>query len=236
MPYVPTYMTRMDAAGVSYRIYGQGHSPTTPPDQAIDYCDYFTECLTTTAQRESDVNISGFLSDVSTNSLPQFSVLLPFQARTDVSQHNGTSMLSGDDYINQIVSAIAGSPTLWPHTVIFVTYDDCGCQYDHQNALATSLGHGLRAPMLIISPWVKPGSTDSTTAVGIGSVLAFTEHTFGVRPLTSLDGSAYDYADSFDFTSGGRAPRPDLPGLHGISLAEQLQLTAEVPRVDADGT
>src|SRR3954453_14123364 len=69
VPYVPTYMTRMDAAGVSYRMYGPGHSPTTLPDQAIDYCDYFTES-STTAQRESDVNINSFLTDVSTNSLP----------------------------------------------------------------------------------------------------------------------------------------------------------------------
>jgi phospholipase C len=234
--YVPTYMDRMDAAGVSYRIYGTGWTSDRSGAADVNYCEYFTECLTTPGQHDAAVPVDSFFTDISHHALPQFSVLLPFRAASSRSQHNGTSMLAGDNYINRVVSAIAADPVLWQRTAIFVTYDDCGCQYDHESALAASLGYGLRAPMLIVSPWVKPGHTDSTTAVGIGSLLAFTEHTFGVPPLTRLDGSAYDYADSFDFTSAPRAAPPVLPHRQPIPEAERQQIAAQAAQTDRDGT
>ena len=60
-------------------------------------------------------------------------------------------------------------------------------------------GLGLRVPMLIVSPYARPGYTDSHVA-SIASILAFVEHDFGLRPLASADARAYDYRDSFDLS------------------------------------
>ena len=61
--------------------------------------------------------------------------------------------------------------------------------------------------MVIVSPYAKAGFVDSSVA-SYASVLAFTEHVFGLRSLNGVDGNAYDYSDSFDFA--GR-PLPPVP-------------------------
>ena len=55
------------------------------------------------------------------------------------SQHNGTSMVVGDNWIGEEVSAIQNGPD-GPSTTIFIYYDDCGCFYDHV-APPAGLGH-----------------------------------------------------------------------------------------------
>jgi phospholipase C len=113
---------------------------------------------------------------------------------TPNSQHNGDSMLTGDDWINQIVSAIQASPD-WSSTAIFITYDDCGCFYDH---VPPPNGWGVRVPMVIVSPYAKLGFTDQNSTT-IAGVLAFAEHVFGLTPLNNTDTHAYDFSRSFCF-------------------------------------
>src|SRR2546422_4724334 len=108
-------------------------------------------------------------------------------------------MLKGDNRIGQAVSAIMTSPQ-WSSTAIFITYDDCGCFYDH---VPPPAGLGIRVPMVIVSPYAIPGSTDSADA-SVASMLAFTEHMFGLAPLTSEDANAYDYSNSFGFLQSPR--------------------------------
>jgi phospholipase C len=110
-----------------------------------------------------------------------------------VSQHNQISMMAGDDWIGQLVSAAMSAPT-WDSTAIFITYDDCGCFYDH---VTPPPNMGIRSPMVIVSPYAKPGFTDSTVA-SYASMLTFIEHNFGLDPLSRADADAYDYADSFN--------------------------------------
>lgn len=54
--------------------------------------------------------------------------------------------------------------------------------------------------MVIISPWVKPGYTDSTRTTFAG-VERFAEITLGMPALNSLDRAAYPYTNAFDFSS-----------------------------------
>jgi phospholipase C len=61
--------------------------------------------------------------------------------------------------------------------------------------------------MVIVSPYAKAGAIDSTNAT-FASILAFTEHTFGLAPLAANDAVAYDYANSFDYF---QAPLPGPP-------------------------
>ena len=110
--------------------------------------------------------------------LPKYSIVTPsgYSDRlvgTKSSQHNGTSMMAGDNWIGQVVSAIQNGPD-WDSTAIFITYDDCGCFYDHVPPPLNPDGSrgGVRLPMVVASPWVRAGSNDSTPT-SLAGVLAF---------------------------------------------------------------
>ena len=66
--------------------------------------------------------------------------------------------------------------------------------------------------MVIVSPYARRGFTDSNAA-SFASVLAFIEHNWLLPPLTQADATAYDFADSFDFSRAvlGRVPMVDTP-------------------------
>jgi phospholipase C len=65
------------------------------------------------------------------------------------------------------------------------------------------MGLGYRVPLLVISPYAKSGYV-SHVQHEFGSMLRFTEETFGLNPLSLTDSRSDDLRDCFDF---GRAPR-----------------------------
>ncbi|MGA7987637.1 MAG: alkaline phosphatase family protein [Candidatus Dormiibacterota bacterium] len=163
-------------------------------------------------------------TDAQNGTLPSFSILLPQGGDTGAtSQHNGTSMAVGDNWIGAAVSAVENGPD-WSSTAIFITWDDCGCFYDHvPPPVSTERG---RVPMIIVSPYAKPGFTDSTNAT-FASVLAYTEATFGLAPLGPNDAGAYDYSNAFDYQQTPIAPVPMTQ--QTISPAESQYLAAHPP-------
>jgi phospholipase C len=86
--------------------------------------------------------------------------------------------------------------------------------------------------MVIVSPYVKPHYVDSNVA-SFASILAFTEHTFGLPPLGPSDANAYDYAQTFNFQQRP-VPRVSLP-LHPVP-ASSLRYMATHPRDPNDPT
>jgi phospholipase C len=186
--YVPTIMDRLDAAGLSWRIYDGDKEQ----GGYWGICPGLYECFNPAGtQRAKFVGGNAFIPAAKAGNLPSFSIVIP---RGDQSQHGGVSMKAGDNWLSSLVKAVmVGSD--WDSTAIFITYDDCGCFYDH---VAPPPGLGVRVPMLIVSPWVKPHYTDHATA-SIISMLSFTEHNFGLAPLTQADATAYDYRNSFDY-------------------------------------
>jgi phospholipase C len=110
-------------------------------------------------------------------------------------------MLVGDNWIAQEIGAVMDGPQ-WGTSAIFLTYDDCGCFYDH---VPPPPGLGIRVPMVIVSPYARPGFVDSTTA-SFPSMLAYVEHVFGIAPLGPEDAAAYDYAGAFDYSQTPRKP------------------------------
>jgi phospholipase C len=66
----------------------------------------------------------------------------------------------------------------------------------------------LRNPMVIVSPYAKPGYTDHTTAVQPYSMLAFIDHIFGLPNLTPTVAATYDYTNAFNFAQSPLAPVP----------------------------
>ena len=146
-----------------------------------------------------------------------------------VSQHNGDLMTPGDNWIGKVVSAIEKGPE-WRSTAIFITYDDCGCFYDHVARPWPRLG--VRLPFVIVSPYARAGFTDPSVG-SIDSILAYVEHTFGVAPLTRNDAHAYDFWKSFDYT---QAPLPGVPMVRTIVQKAVREYAAAHPPNPNDPT
>jgi phospholipase C len=193
--YVPTIFDRVEQAGLSWKLYA-GNGTTTNGGYVWTICPYFYECIGS-GQRTNDVPASTILQDAAAGNLPSFAIVTPTAVN---SQHNSDSMAQGDNWIGSVVNSIQSGPD-WSSTAIFIAYDDCGCFYDH--VPPPTKGWGIRVPMVIVSPYAKPGYTDSSNATFM-SMLAYAEHTLGLAPLTQSDARAYDYANSFDYSQPPR--------------------------------
>jgi phospholipase C len=189
--HIPTIFDRLDAAHRTWKIYTS--------TQVWAVCPTFAECAFG-PQRKNMVWPLDLLDDAKSNQLPSYSLLLP-SGPSGTSQHNGSSMRVGDNWIGRVLNTLQRSK-VWSSTAVFITYDDCGCFYDHVPPGKNPDGsiQGIRLPMVIVSPYAKQAYTDSHPAT-LASVLKFTEEAFGLEPLSVNDRRAYDYANSFDFAA-----------------------------------
>ena len=225
---VPTIFDRLDAKQLSWKVYGT--------IKIWNICPQFAACLYT-KQHNNVVDTSQFLTDAKKGTLPAYSVLIPVGPNGgDTSQHPGGhgSMLAGDNWIGQVASALQSSPD-WKSTALFITYDDCGCFYDHVPPGKNPDGsqQGIRMPMVIVSPYAKVAGTDTKRAT-FGSILRFAEETFGLAPLGVNDAHAYDYSNAFNFSAPPTKPRATLRQ-HPLPQWE-LQLMRSLPPDDNDPT
>jgi phospholipase C len=218
--WVPTIMDRLDAAQLPWKIYagkpaqkGQGGFQSTGYQWAT--CPSFADCLYT-AQANNVFDSTKILVDAAAGQLPALSIVTP---TLDKSQHNTVSMKLGDNWIGQVLEALESSPE-WSSTAVFITYDDCGCFYDH---VAPPPGLGVRVPMVIVSPFARRAFTDSNVA-SYASLLAFTEYVFGLSPLATSDASAYNFLGSFDFTHANLSAVPMVTS--SVSAEEQNYIKA----------
>ena len=228
--WVPTIMDRLDRARLSWTMYaGTGAEPGSAAYQNSGYqwatCPSFADCLET-GQRNNLALASQVIPDARNGKLPAFSIVTPTTAN---SQHNFESMKLGDNWIGQVVQAIESGPD-WSTTAIFITYDDCGCFYDHVTPPSPALG--IRVPMVVVSPFARRGFTDANVA-SYASLLAFTEYVFGLQPLADADANAYDFRNSFDF---GQPRLGAVPMVTSLVGADELAYIAAHPPRDDDGT
>ncbi len=103
-----------------------------------------------------------------------------------------------------IVNAVGQSP-YWQNTAIFITWDDWGGWFDHvQPQIYNSYELGFRVPLIVVSPYAKPGYV-SHVQHEYGSILKYIEETFGLPSLGYTDARADDLADCFNY---GQTPTP----------------------------
>ena len=209
--HAPTILDRLDAAELSWRIYGEPKPPSggspTAGGYGWDICPSFAECLYT-QQMAYNVPASSFTHDALSGHLPNFAILTPGGTDVRFSEHNGYSMAAGDDWLGQVASAVMHGPE-WRSTVLFITWDDCGCFYDQVRPRVNPDGttQGPRTPLAIVSPYAKPGFTDRTATTFAG-ILAYTERTFGLNSLGVNDAQAYPFTNAFDYRQAPLRPIP----------------------------
>ena len=198
--YHATIFDELHKAGLSWKVYGAGH----PGDVGYTWsiCPSIAECEYT-KQRGHLVDASHFITSATKGTLPAFSVVTgggANQAAAAGSCHNDLSMTACDNYIGQLVSAAENGPQ-WSSTAVFITFDDFGGFYDQVPPPLNpdSTQEGPRLPLIIVSPYARPGYTD-TTPSSFAGILAYVEHNFGLPPLDVNDSSAYDFHHAFNYS------------------------------------
>ncbi|HYL27796.1 MAG TPA: alkaline phosphatase family protein [Candidatus Nitrosotalea sp.] len=195
----PTLADLLDGKNVSWRYYQEGAGPGLWHGyNAINHIRYgkdWSNVVTSSAQ---------FLTDVKAGKLAGVSWVMPAGPWSDHAGKNGTAR--GPSWVAAIVNTI-GQSQYWNNTAILITWDDWGGFYDHvapPNDNAYELG--IRVPLVIVSPYAKK-SYVSKVQHEFGSLLAFTEETFGIPKgsLTTTDMRADDLKDAFNFTQKPRA-------------------------------
>jgi len=231
--HAPTIMDRLHAKGLSWRIYGQPTPPSSGGPTAAGYgwdiCPSFAECLFT-HQKANNVPSATFVRNARSGKLPNFAVVTPGGTDAAFSEHNGFSITAGDDWLGQVASAVMNGPQ-WRSTVLFITWDDCGCFYDQVPPRVNPDGtaQGPRTPLVIVSPYAKPSYTDRTATTFAG-ILAYTEHTFGLPPLSVNDKKAYPFSNAFNYRQAPLRPArmvqtPWPPDAYHVNMKEADQDT-----------
>jgi phospholipase C len=161
------------------------------------------------------VNANTFDQDVDNGTLPAVSWLV----NQDLSDEHPAvgGVCAGENWTVGHINHLMQSP-LWADTAILFTMDDFGGWYDHVPPPRQygcdpqhPYGLGFRLPLLIISPYAKPGFVFHEQAEQ-ASIPRFIERVFDTDTLSSIDpaaqdGQANDLMNAFDFA---QAPLPPL--------------------------
>ena len=148
------------------------------------------------------VGLNQFYQDAKSGKLPEVCWIVPTLID---SEHPPADSACGMRHVTDLVNAIMRSDA-WKDTVIILTWDDYGGFYDHVAPPSVDqFGYGPRVPTLVISPFARPGFI-CHTHFDFTSPLKLIEERFGLKPLTSRDGSARDMLDCFDFQQNPTPP------------------------------
>lgn len=149
------------------------------------------------------VDLKQYQKDLSNGTLPAVSWIVPdFQD----SEHPPALPAQGMWHVTRLINALMQS-RYWQDSVVFLTWDDYGGFYDHvPPPHVDAYGYGPRVPLLVISPYAKPGYI--THQVGdLTAMLKFIEERFNLPYLTARDHDTGDMSDAFNFY---QKPNPPL--------------------------
>jgi phospholipase C len=185
---VPTIGDALSAAGISWRYYGEGFSSSGLGGVYSHYCDIcnpfqYAPSIMTTDLKNNLQDITQFYQDVQNDTLPAVSFVKP----DDITDgHPGTSLpLLFEAFSRNLVETVKAQSTLWPQTAIFITLDESGGNYDSGYIQPIDFfGDGPRIPLIVVSPFAKPGYVDHTYG-DHASLLKFIEKNWGLKPLSS---------------------------------------------------
>ena len=162
------------------------------------------------------VSEANFDADVASGSLPAVTWVVN-QDQDDEHPSYCISVCHGENYTVDRINSVMQSP-LWQDTAILILWDDFGGWYDHVpppvtlGPAASPYGWGMRVPLLVVSPYAKPGYIFKHNA-SQASVIHFTERVLGIhKSLHALDPAAQDSAvdDLFGAFDFHQPPNPPL--------------------------
>jgi len=181
----------LDAKGISWRYYTPSAGSIWTGPNAISHLRFGPDW-----SRNVILQPNQFFADVAQRRLAAVSWVIPTGLNSD---HAGGTEAAGPSWVASLVNTIGKSP-YWHDTAIFITWDDWGGWYDHvAPPIYNSYEYGFRVPLIVISPYAKPGYVSHVTH-DFGSILKFIEANFSLPSLGYADARADDLADCFDYT------------------------------------
>ena len=208
-----TIFDRLQAAGVSWKVYVQNYDPTITY-RNLDVSGNrasqviwvpllnFNRFIEDPELSSHIVNLNEYYQDLKNDTLPAVSYIVPSGA----SEHPPGNLETGQRFVKTLIQELMRSSS-WNSSAFMFAYDDWGGWYDHVNPpKVDEFGYGPRVPGLLISPYAKKGFIDHTE-LDFTSVLKFIETNWGVDPLTERDANANNLLTAFDFQSSPRAPQ-----------------------------
>jgi phospholipase C len=239
-----TYPERLQAAGVSWRVYQQAADYYNL--NALSWFTQFASAAPGTPLRDRGLTlvnnlVAAFQSDVSNGTLPRVSWLIP---PWSCSEHPPFPPASGEILTKQLLNALASNPSVYSSTVFILTYDEDGGFFDHvpppgpppgtTNEFVGGLpiGLGERVPTILVSPWTRGGGVCSQI-FDHTSVIRFLERWTGV-PEPNI--SAWrrqvcgDLTSAFDFTFAD-TNYPFLPPVATVTCTTTITPTPPMPQI-----
>jgi phospholipase C len=172
-----------------------------------------------------------FAPDVAAGRLPRFTFIDPNYTTT--SEEDPQDIQVGEQFVSRVVHSLTHAPT-WRHTALFITWDEHGGYYDHvpppraiaPDSIAPMLGpgdapgaydrYGFRVPLLVVSPWARPGYVSSVVQDHT-SITAFIERQWNLPAMTFRDANAHPMLEYFDFRRPAFAEPPRLAAAPSLS-------------------
>jgi phospholipase C len=210
-------------SGVDWKYYGTNFDGLFPETWSL--FDAVKSVRDDPSKWARVVDVSQFTSDIQNGDLPAVSWLVD---QDQYSEHPDAvipgvniplgGVCAGEGWTVGFINELMMSP-YWSSTAILFTMDDFGGFYDHVapprqygGTPTAPYGLGMRLPLLIISPYAKPGFVFKEVAEH-ASIARFIERVFGSTSTLSnidpaaQDGQANDLMGAFDFS---QRPLPPL--------------------------
>jgi phospholipase C len=180
-----TIGNELSAHHVSWGYFGEGYNNGKTDASYCPICDpmqYSTSIMTNPALRKNvQHGLTDFITEAENGTLPAVTFLKP----GDDDGHPGYSTLNAfENFTSRAIAAVQDNPKLWRSTAILVTMDEGGGYYDSGYIQPVSFfGDGPRIPMILVSPYTKPGFVDHTYTDHV-SILKFIEANWRLQPLS----------------------------------------------------
>ena len=184
----PTLIDSLDSKMIDWRYYTPSAGSIWTGPNAIQHLRFGPDWVKVV------LNQTQVLTDIANGQLAQVSWVIPSgQASDHAASNNG----SGPSWVASIVNAIGTSP-FCSNTAKNITWDDWGGWYDHvPPMILNSYEYGFRVPLIVVSPYAKPGYVSHVTH-DFGSILKFIEEVFCLPSLGYADALADDLSDCFN--------------------------------------
>jgi len=163
------------------------------------------------------VNVSQFETDIDNKTLPAVSWLVNQDLNGEHPGIPGEGICNGENWTVKKLNKLMASE-YWKDTVVFFTMDDFGGWYDHVPPPrkygcdpAAPYGLGFRLPLIIMSPYSKPGfifkevAEHASIPKFIGKVFGATKTLHDLDPAAQ-DAQANDLMNAFDFNQAPLVP------------------------------
>jgi phospholipase C len=163
------------------------------------------------------VNTNEFETDIANKTLPEVSWLVNQDLNGEHPGIPGERICNGENWTVHKLNLLMKSE-YWKDTVVLFTMDDFGGWYDHVPPPrkygcdpAAPYGLGFRLPLIVISPYAKPGFIFKEVAEH-ASIPRFIEKVFGsTKTLHDIDPAAQDaqandLMNAFDFNQTPLVP------------------------------